>query len=433
MKVKGERLRLLYADLHGLDRGKYVYGEEPTRANFCIGVYPLTLDREIIPVPGLQFDVGLPDMEAHLDPSTLRPGWEPDTVVGIADARFRGRPVAVDPREVLRRAVAPWEAMGLTPQLGYEFEFYLLEPDGQGGWRELRTPGARVYGTGMAVDPHGVVNDVVETSRASGFDIEAWSSEYDTPQFEINLRYDETLPAADAAFLWRVLAREVAARRGFHLTFLGKPFGDRSGSGLHLNVSFRGSDGSNALDDPTAPDGLSDLARRCIGGLLAHHEALAAVCAPHVNAYKRLQPDMLAGYWANWGHDDRTVTVRVSPERGATSRLEYRVPDAASNPYLVGAAVLHACRLGVEGGVEPPPPQPVGEAPNTDRRVPPTLEQALEALEADQALRSALGGELVTAFTMIKRAEWEKYAKAVEDPATTEVTPWELGYLLPFF
>ncbi len=433
MKVKGERLRLLYADLHGLDRGKYVYGEEPTRANFCIGVYPLTLDREIIPVPGLQFDVGLPDMEAHLDPSTLRPGWEPDTVVGIADARFRGRPVAVDPREVLRRAVAPWEAMGLTPQLGYEFEFYLLEPDGQGGWRELRTPGARVYGTGMAVDPHGVVNDVVETSRASGFDIEAWSSEYDTPQFEINLRYDETLPAADAAFLWRVLAREVAARRGFHLTFLGKPFGDRSGSGLHLNVSFRGSDGSNALDDPTAPDGLSDLARQCIGGLLAHHEALAAVCAPHVNAYKRLQPDMLAGYWANWGHDDRTVTVRVSPERGATSRLEYRVPDAASNPYLVGAAVLHACRLGVEGGVEPPPPQPVGEAPNTDRRVPPTLEQALEALEADQALRSALGGELVTAFTMIKRAEWEKYAKAVEDPATTEVTPWELGYLLPFF
>jgi glutamine synthetase len=433
MKVKAERLRLLYPDLHGLDRGKYVYSEDRARANFCLGVYPLTLDREIIPVPGLQFDVGLPDMEAYLDETTLRPGWEPDTAVGIADVRFRGRPIPVDPREALRRAVEPWTAMGLVPQLGYEYEFYLLEPDGEGGWREMRTPGARVYGTGMAVDPHGVVDDIVRTARRSGFHVEAYNSEYDTPQFEINLRYQEAVPAADAAFLFRVLAREVAARRGFHCTFLGRPFGDRSGSGLHLNISFRREDGSNALVDAGAPDGLSGLARRCIAGLLAHHEGLTAVCAPHVNAYKRLQPGLLAGYWANWGYDDRTVTVRVSHERGATTRLEHRVPDAASNPYLVGAVLLHAARLGVEGGLEAPPPQPTGKDPNTDRKVPPSLEEALDTLEADRELVAALGTDLVTAFTMIKRAEWERYVRAVDDPATTDVTPWELQYYLPFF
>ena len=434
MNVQGERLRLLYPDLHGLDRGKYVYGEERRKANFCIGVYPLTLDREIIPVPGLQFDVGLPDMEAHLDEGTLRQGWEPDTVVGLADIRFRGQPLPVDPREVLRRAVEPWRAMGLEPQLGYEFEFYLMEPDGEGGWREMRTPGARVYGTGMAVDPHGVVEDVVRASRASGFVIEAYNSEYDTPQFEINLEYEDALAAADAAFLWRVLAREVAARRGFHLTFLPRPFGDRSGSGLHLNISFRDlSDGSNALTDPAAEDGLSKLAHRSIAGLLAHHEGLSGICGANCNSYKRLQPDMLAGYWANWGYDDRTVTIRVSPDRGAATRLEHRVADAAANPYLVGAALLHAARMGLEAELDPPPPQPAGEPPNTDRRVPPTLEAALEALEADRELVEALGAPLVEAFTMIKRAEWKKYAEAVGDPSTTEVTDWELAYYLPFF
>src|SRR5207245_2724289 len=90
------------------------------------------------------------------------------------------------------------------------------------------------------------------------------------------------------------------------------------------------------------------LTRRCIAGLLFHHEGMAAILAPHVNAYKRLQPDMLNGYWANWGHDDRSVTVRVPPARGAGTRLEQRTSDAAANPYLAAAAVLHA--LPLDGG-----------------------------------------------------------------------------------
>jgi glutamine synthetase len=201
---------------------------------------------------------------------------------------------------------------------------------------------------------------------------------------------------------------------------------------LHVNLSFRRPDGSNAFHDPNDPEGLSDLARRCIAGLLAHHEGMAALLAPHVNAYKRLQPDMLNGYWANWGHDDRSVTVRVPPARGAGTRLEQRTADAAANPYLAAATILHAARLGVEHDMELPPPQPPGEDPNTEVRIPPNLDAALDALAADKELVGALGSELVDAFTILKRAEWERYVASGVDPSTTDVTKWEIDYYLPF-
>jgi glutamine synthetase len=435
METIGKRLRLLYADILGLERGKYLFGEpaEQGVAAFCVGVYPLTTDKEILPIPGLQFDVGLPDVEGHLDRDTLRPGWEPDTVVGIADLSYRGAPCAVDPRQVLREAVAPWRAMGLEPQVAFEPEFFLCDPDGDGGWQPVSLPSHRVYGTGMAIDPTGCVHDMVEAAQTCGFALESWGSEFDSAAYEVNIRYRDVIPAADECFLFRLIAREMAARHGKLATFTGRPFNDRGGSGLHLNFSFRREDGSNAFHDPGDPEGLSDLARRCIAGVLTHHTGTAAIFAPSVNAYKRLQPDMLNGYWANWGHDDRTVTVRVPPARGQATRLEQRTSDGATNPYLAAAALLHAARDGVERELDPPPPQPVGEEPNTDVRIPASLEAALRAMAADTFLCDALGSELVTAFTMLKRGEWERYSAVVEDPFTTEVTRWELDYYLPFF
>jgi glutamine synthetase len=435
METEGKRLRLLWSDLHGIERGKYLYGDwtERGKANFCLATFPLTFDREILPIPGLAFDVGLPDLEARLDPTSLRPGWEPGTVVGVGDLFHKREPVAIDPRHVLRTAIEPWEAMGLTPQLAFEFEFYLLAPDGRGGWRSIDTPASRVYGTGMAVDPEGVVADVVDTAAACNLDVEAWCTEFDDAQFEINIRYQEAIPATDDAFLFRVLAHEVAARRGHRATFMGRPFNDRGGNGLHVNISFRDGNGENVLYDPAAPDGLSQLAHQCIAGMLAHHEGTAAICAPTVNAYKRLLPDMMNGYWANWGHDDRTVAVRISPDRGPQTRLENRVPDGACNPYLAAAVLLHACRFGVDGTLLNADPQPVGEEPKAFVHIPATLAESLEAFGRDEQLCEALGPELVTTFTMLKRAEWERYMKAVADPTVTEATDWELEYYQPFF
>ncbi len=201
---------------------------------------------------------------------------------------------------------------------------------------------------------------------------------------------------------------------------------------MHVNFSFRRRDGSNAFHDPDDPDGLSDLARKSIAGLLTHHRGMSAICAPTVNAYKRLKPDMLNGYLANWGFDDRTVGVRVPPARGAGSRLEHRMADAAANPYLVGAALLHAARMGVVEGLELGPAQEAGADPNTDVVVPNTLADALGELRSDAKLVGALGEWLVESFVSLKRAEWDRYV-AAGDTSDTDVTPWELEYYLPYF
>jgi glutamine synthetase len=433
--IQGKRLRLLWSDLHGIERGKYLYGNwtDKGKANFCLATFPLTFDREILNIPRMSFDVGLPDLEAKLDASSLRTGWEPNTVVGIADLAHRGEPVWVDPRHVLRQAVDAWRETDLEPQVAFEFELYLLRPDAIGGWTSIDTPSSRVYGTGMAVDPDGVVGEIVDTAAACGLDVEAWCTEFDDAQFEINIRYQDAIAAADDAFLFRVLAHEVAQRRGHRATFMGRPFNDRGGSGLHVNISFRDRSGQNVLYEPSAPEGLSGLARHAMAGMLAHHEGTAAICAPTVNAYKRLLPDMMNGYWANWGHDDRTVAIRISPDRGPTTRLENRVPDGATNPYLAAAALLHACRFGVEQELEPPDPQPVGQDVVAERHVPSNLGEALSALQADKEIATAMGEEFVQAFVALKRAEWDRYVANVPDPGVTETTDWELRYYQPFF
>jgi glutamine synthetase len=435
MDSGGERLRLLWSDLHGIERGKYLYGDWQAKgkANFCLATLPLTFDREILPIPNLAFDVGLPDLEARLVPNTVRPGWEDDTVVGIGRLSHRGATVPTDPRAALEAAVEAWRALGLEPQIAFEFEYYLQRPDGEGGWTTLDTPASRVYGTGMAVDPDGVSDAIAAAAVRSNMAVEAWCTEFDDSQFEVNIRYRDAIGAADDAFLFRVLTHEIALRRGHRATFIGRPYADRGGNGLHVNISFLDAEGRNALEDTAGDGGLSDLARRAMAGMLAHHAGTAAICAPTVNAYKRLLPDMMNGYWANWGHDDRTVAVRISPERGPSTRLENRVPDGATNPYLAAAALLHACRFGVEDGLALRDPQPLGGDPVADEQIPANLSDAVTAMEMDGRLCDALGAPLVEAFAMLKRAEWERYVAAVEDPATTEPTAWELDYYTPFF
>ncbi len=184
------------------------------------------------------------------------------------------------------------------------------------------------------------------------------------------------------------MARETAYEFGLRLTFLGKPFPAKAGSGLHVNLSLATVDGHNALHDPDAADGLSALARQCIGGMLAHHRGLAALCASTVNAYKRLQVASLSGLFGNWGHDHRCAAVRVPAHRGDATRLEHRMPDGAANPYLAAAAVLQAARLGVVEMQSAPEPETGDgiESINTDVRVAEHLGAALDDLEADGAL-----------------------------------------------
>jgi glutamine synthetase len=426
--VSPDRVRVLWPDHLGLPRGKYVPANLADRGvRHCTGTWALGYDREMTPyTTGSGWELGLPDMSATFDANDIRPGWEPSTRVVVADLTRDGVPVDVSPRTALRKAVEDWSALGLTTYAGIELEAYLMEPDGKGGFKPIDTPGAFVYGTGTAVDPEGVIDEIWQAADDVGLVLESVNSEYDNGQFELTLRYAEALRAADDAFLFKLLAREVAARRGYLLTFLGRPFADRGGSGLHLNLSWTDAKGRNVVNDETNETGISELALHCIGGMLEHHRALAGLCAPTVNAYKRLKPAQLSGYWANWGYDHRGATVRVSGERGEGARLEHRLSDGAAPVHVALAAVLQACRLGVEAKADPGPSEGGNGLDLIEATVgtPRTLGEALDELEADHALVDVVGASLVAQHLAVKRTEWERFLQAVTD--------WELREYLPF-
>ena len=428
MASEFNRLRVLWPDHLGLARGKYVPADLADRGvRHCTGLWALGYDRVMIPeTPGSNWSEGLPDLDAIYPLSDIRPGWEPGTKVVVADLMRLGQPVDVAPRHALRRAIAGWEELGYSPFVGMEFEAYVFEPDGEGGWRPIDTPGAYVYGTGPSVDPLGLLDAIWQACDEAEIPLESVNSEYDTPQFEFTLRYTNALKAADDGFLFKVLAREVAHRLGLLLTFMGKPLSDRGGSGLHFNISLRDEVGQNAIFDPGESDGLSALAKNAVAGMLAHHQSLAGLCAPNVNAYKRLRPASLSGYWANWGYDHRGATVRIPPERGEGSRLEHRLSDGAAVVHTAMAAVLQAGRLGFVNKLELGPVETGNGLDSVDATVgvPPTLSAALDALEADQELVDAVGSQLVAQHLYVKRAEWDRFTGATTD--------WEIREYLPF-
>ena len=424
-----ERIRILFCDHLNLARGKYLPRSvaESGSARHCVGVYALDYARAMQDAPGGGMREGLPDMEAVFDLDQVRPGWEPGTGVVVAELEREGRPHELCARGALKRAVEQWRRKGLSPSIGIELEAFVFQRDASGGWTPYHTPGAYVYGTGAAVDPEGLIDAVWAEAQACGFPVEAVNSEYDWPQFELTLRYRDALGAIDDAFLFRLMAREVVAKRGYLLTFMPKPLSDRGGNGLHVNLSLTDDEsGGNAFADPAQADGLSALARQCIAGLLHHHRSMSALLAPTVNSYRRLRPASLAGYWANWGYDHRGVTVRIPGERGPATRIEHRLGDGAANPYVAAAAALHAARLGVEHGYALPAAETGDglETVDTDVCVPETLGAALDVLEGDGLLASALGERLVANFIAIKRKEWDDFLG--------HTTDWELSRYLDF-
>lgn len=433
-----KRIRVLYPDHLGLHRGKYIPSSlKQTNARFCMAVFALTFDRTMsLDANASKVMDGLPDFDVNFALDEIRPSWDTNTGVVIGDLFFHGQPVAISPRHVLKKAIADWKTLGYDVNVGIELEAFVLQPDGNGGWTEWDTPGAYVYGTGPAVDPIGLFDELMEVAEQVGLPVESINSEYDTPQFELTLRYADALRAVDEIFLFKLLAKEIAMKHGLRLTFMGQPFGDRGGSGFHVNFSLKNAQNSNLFHDPSAEDGISALAKQCIAGLVAKHESMALLCASTVNAYKRLKPGQLSGYWANWGYDHRGVTVRIPHERGNATRLEHRMGDGAANPYLATAAVLQAARLGVVNGYDLPKAEELDclESQSTDRHTPNNLGAACDALLADSELVDAIGADMAQHLAIIKRAEWAKYVEACPnwEELGPQITDWELNFYQPF-
>jgi glutamine synthetase len=429
----------MWCDLNGLSHGRYVperrLGEH---GHHAVTTLTMNIEREILPIEGYAADVGYPDLSTVPLLETRRPGWEVDTDVVIADLEFNDAPLAIAPRAALQRAVDAWRSLGYEPMLGYEMEFYVMEPDEEavGGYAPLRIPSHRVYGVGLGGDNTGLMFDLFDAAEHCELDLEGIMGEFHPGQMELNMKYGPAMDAADRAFICKEMTRELAARKGYWISYMGRPHPEMSGSGLHINFSLSPvAGGPNAFDEPDAEYGLSSLARQCLGGLIAHHEGIAVMSAPTVNSYRRLIPGIIAGYWANWGLDNRCSTYRVPCERGAATRIENRMPCGTANPYLAAAALLNAALLGVVDGLDCGLPQ-LGDGdtdPNTDRHTPHTLSEAVVAYEADTVLCEAMGTDLTRAYLALRRDELARWDATGHGWDLAEVTAWELREYLPFY
>lgn len=432
LKERGiDVLRVVYSDVLGIPRSKDILVSQLDRAcengpAFSQGVWMTTTGGDFHDANGVATD-GLQDFVTKIAASTISPlAWEPGVAYVIGDAfNPDGSPNLMSPRSVLKKVIEGYNKLGLQPVVGPELEFYIANRTDDGGFERALSQTGRVYMTGALVDPDGDVLHLLRMLDRLNIGAFASNHEFSPSQYEINLWHSEALDAADRTFFFKTAVKDIVALRGKHATFLGKPWSDEGGSGFHLHLSATSMDGTNLMHNGSAV--LSQVAHQMIAGITAHAAGLTALTNPTVNAFKRLGPDTLAPYLSNWGYDNRSCMVRIPPERGQGTRLEVRVGDGAANPYLVIAGVLAAALDGILNDL-PCPDHAVGMAYDNESApiLPETFSQALDALDADDALRTQLSQELINVFMMLKRDEVSRYEASVEDPATRDVTPWEI-------
>jgi glutamine synthetase len=414
-----DRLRAMFCDHLSVMRGKYLPASKmkDDESRFARPTFSVHYDKDLlIEAPGTMCLEGIPDMALRWKAEEIRQGWEPGTKVVLGDLYGGdGTPVPMCPRGALKRAVAGWEKHGLTPKIGIELEAYAFVRRDDGQIVPYDTPGGVVYGTGNFTEPLRFTDAIWNKAQEIGLPLDLITAEYDSPQFEFTLTFDEAVTHVDTVVLFRQMAREIAFDHGILLTFLPKPHLNKGGSGMHVNFSLTDAKGQNAIaNGPVGdPDTLNALAHGCIAGWMRHHKAMAGLIAPNALSYARLQPASLSGFWCNWGGDNRNVTVRLSAEGGKKARLEHRMADAASNPYTTVATVLQAALLGYEGKY-PLQPKETGDGftgNDASHGVAASLTEALSDLEADAALSNAVGAGLVENHIYMKRAEATKTAE----------------------
>jgi len=340
-----------------------------------------------------------------------------------------GRPFEGDPRYVLRRNLQRAADLGYTFYVGPELEyFYFAKADGtelldQGGYFDM-TP------LDAATD---LRRETVLILEQLGIMVEASHHEVAPSQHEIDLRYTDALTMADSTMTYRLTVKEVAMRNGVYATFMPKPLADQNGSGMHVHQSlFKGE--RNVFFDAADPYYLSAMARSYIAGLLRHAREITLVTNEWVNSYKRLVPGFEAPVYLSWARRNRSDLVRVpeyKPGKENATRIEYRSPDPACNPYLAFAVMLAAGLEGIEK--EYPCPDPVeenvyemSEQERQERGIahlPGSLWEAVELAEGSDLLRRCLGDHLFDSLLSNKKIEWSDYRR--------QVTDYELKRYLP--
>ncbi|KJL46249.1 putative glutamine synthetase 2 [Microbacterium hydrocarbonoxydans] len=339
-----------------------------------------------------------------------------------------GRPAVSDPRHVLKRTLAKAADAGFTFYTHPEIEFYLLKSSSFGPEGPVPVDSAGYFDNVPGGTAHDFRRRSVRMLEDLGISVEFSHHEGGPGQNEIDLRYADALTMADNVMTFRTVIKEVAIEQGVYATFMPKPLSGHPGSGMHTHMSlFEGE--RNAFYEEGAKYQLSKTGRHFIAGLLRHANEIAAVTNQFVNSYKRLWGGDEAPSFVTWGHNNRSALVRVpmyKPNKGGSTRVEYRALDSAVNPYLAYALMLAAGLKGIEEGYELPPESEdnVWQMTDAERRalgysaLPASLDHALEYMETSELVAETLGESVFNYVLRNKRMEWEAYRG--------QVTPLEL-------
>jgi glutamine synthetase len=374
------------------------------------------------------------DMIAKPDPTTFqlvpwRVGDRPVARMYCDILNPDGTPYKGDPRYVFKRLLSKVAEQGYTYYIGPELEYFYFknhkctEIIDEGGYFDSRP-------LDLGSD---LRRDTIFALQSMGIDVEYSHHEVAPSQHEIDLRYDEGLRMADKTQTYRVVVKEIARKHGVYATFMPKPIFGHNGSGMHTHQSlFKGD--KNAFYEPKDKYNLSDIAKHYIAGLIHHAPEITAVTNQWVNSYKRLVPGYEAPVYVSWARRNRSTMIRVpmyKPGKEQATRIEFRSPDPACNPYLAFAVMLGAGLSGIEKKMELPDPieEDIFEMNPAERRahgitdLPGNLYAATLETEKSELVREVLGDHIFNKFIENKKIEWDNYR--------THVSQFEIDKYLP--
>ncbi|SFL82326.1 gamma-glutamylmethylamide synthetase [Bradyrhizobium sp. NFR13] len=361
----------------------------------------------------------MPDM----DTLTLLP-WKPGVAWVTGDLYMGGKPVAQNPRQVLKGLIAKAAERGVELKTGVECEYFLISPDGTAISDPADQQAKPCYDQQALMRRYEIVAEICDAMIALGWKPYQNDHEDANGQFEMNWEFDTALKTADRHAFFKFMVKSIAEKHGYKATFMPKPFANLTGNGCHVHASLWSTkDGSNVFEDESGELGLSRTAYHFIGGLVHSAEAICAITNPTVNSYKRINaPRTLSG--ATWspntvthGGNNRTHMIRI-PDAG---RFEFRLPDGAVNPYLLPAALLAAGLDGMANTRDPGPRLDInmyteGAKAQKAKQLPLNLLDALRALEASEVLKGQLG-EIVGSYLKLKHSDWNEHCR--------QLTEWE--------
>ncbi len=440
-----DTLRFVFADQHGVLRGKTLVAREARQAlrdgvNMTTTLLAKdTSHKTVFPVfsagggfdfPGMQ---GGADFTLMPDPSTFRVlPWAKKSAWVLCDAWMTdGTPSPLGTRQILRRALQSLAAHDLTFIAGLEVEFHVFRlEDPRLGLHNSGQPGdppsvsllthGHQYLTELRYDSAEALMELLrENVQALGLPLRSLEIEFGPSQFELTFGPTEGLQAADTMVFLRTAIKEVCRRNGYHATFMCRPrIPNVMSSGWHLHQSLRDTrTGRNAFIPENNSDSLSAIGLKYLAGLLSHARGSAALASPTINGYRRYRPYSLAPDRATWGRDNRAAMLRVIGGHGqAATRIENRIGEPTANPYLYLASQIYSGLDGIERALVP---CSSADAPyeSDATPLPRSLSEALRALREDDWLRESFGSAFVNYYTHIKQAEIARFE--------LEVTDWE--------